>query len=160
MILTTYGREQRIARDDVALVGDVDDRATRVLIALGDVVDGVDQRDVGDRELRVVALAREGREIDDGDVGLRPRRAGTIEHLAVEALAEHVHGVGHLEQPGAPCFGHAGIAAALAQRIPHVLRQHGSLLCDTATRGIDDALANQAAIGAGHARFFLVLAAR
>ncbi len=74
--LDDVGREQRVLRDDVAFVRHVDDRAAEELVALGDVVHRVDEADVGDRELRVVALAGEGREIHDGDVGLGPRRAG------------------------------------------------------------------------------------
>ena len=71
--------------------------------------------DVGDGELRVVALAREGGQVHDGDVGLGPGRAGPVEHLAVHALAEHIHRVGHLQQPraaprAATCRGRARAA--------------------------------------------------
>src|SRR3546814_5450086 len=65
--LDHVGREQRVLGDDVAFVRHVDDRTAQELVALGDVVDGVDERDVGNRELGVVALAREGGQVHDGD---------------------------------------------------------------------------------------------
>mmetsp|Transcript_26299 Transcript_26299/g.62388 ORF Transcript_26299/g.62388 Transcript_26299/m.62388 type:complete len:276 (+) Transcript_26299:192-1019(+) len=103
--LHDVGREQRVLGDDVAFVRHVDDRPTQELVALGDVVHRVDETDVRDRELRVVALARERGEVHDGDVGLGPGRAGPIEHLAVDALAKHIHRVRHLQQARAAHLG-------------------------------------------------------
>src|SRR3546814_14469799 len=72
----------------------------------------------------VLALAREGGQVHDGDVRLGPRRAGPVEHLAVHVLAEHIHGVGHLQQPCAPHLRQRGVAGALAQRVAHIAREH------------------------------------
>ena len=157
--LDHVGREQRVLRDDVAFVRHVDDRAAQELVAFGDVVNGVDERDVGNRELGVVALAREGGQVHDGDVRLGPRRAGPVEHLAVHALAEHIHGVGHLQQPCAPHLRQRGVAGALAQRVAHIAREHRAFVRHAMLGRIENALADQAAVGACHARFFFVLAA-
>ena len=158
--LDHIGRQQRVLGDDVTFVGHVQDGTTQELVALGDVVHGADQRDVGDRELGVVAFAGVGRQIDDGDVGLRPGCAGTIEHLAVGALAEHVHRIGHFQQAGAPNLRQRGIAAALAQRVAYIPCEHRTMFSHTTLGGIQNALADQRTIGAGHAGLFLVLAAR
>jgi hypothetical protein len=128
----------------VTFVGHVDDRPPQVLVALGDVVHRADQADVGDGELRVVAFAGVCRQIDQGDVGLGPRRAVTVEHLAVRALAEHVHCVRHLQQPHAAHLGQRRVLATGAQRVAHVARENGALFATTSTvamfGGVEDAL--------------------
>ncbi len=88
--------------DDVPLIGDLDDGPALELVAFGDVVHGVQQRDVGDPELGGVAFARVSREIHHGEVGFRPGRAFAIEHLAVGTHAEHLHGFRHFGQARAP----------------------------------------------------------
>ena len=95
----------------MAFVGHIDDRPAQVLVALGDVVHRADQADIRDGELRVVALARIGRQIDQGDVSLGPWRAVAVEHLAVRALAEHVHRIGHLQQSHAAHLGQRRVLA-------------------------------------------------
>src|SRR3546814_3776376 len=57
-------------------------------------------------------------------VRLGPRRAGPVEHLAVHVLAEHIHGVGHLQQPCAPHLRQRGVAGALEQRVAHIAREN------------------------------------
>lgn len=145
--------------DDVPLIGDLDDGPALELVAFGDVVHGVQQRDVGDPELGGVAFARVSREIHHGEIGFRPGRAFAIEHLAVGTHAEHLHGFRHFGQPCAPFWRGAIAPGGLVERIAHVLGQYRAVRGGAGPGRRQDRLADGAAIGTGQARVFLLFAA-
>ncbi|MPM85571.1 hypothetical protein SDC9_132652 [bioreactor metagenome] len=75
-------------------------------------------------------------------------------------MAEHVHRVRHLQQPHAPRLGQRRVLAARAQRVAHVAREHRARFGHTVFGSVEDALADQRAIGPRHPGFLLIFAAR
>lgn len=113
--------EEGILGDYVSLVGDVHDGTAQALVALGNVVDGIQQRDVCDRKFGVLALAGERGEIHDRDIDLGPGTAGTIKKLAIGILTEDVHGVRHLGEADAADLGEYPVPASCLKGIPDAL---------------------------------------
>ncbi|MNV34882.1 hypothetical protein D3C71_1263160 [compost metagenome] len=142
----------------MALVGDHDDRSAQVLIALGKVVHGVHQADVADGHLCLIAFTSVSGEIDNGHIALGPRRAFAIEQFTLETLAKQVDGLAHFLGTLTTLLRQVRVSGDVQQGVAHVAGQYLATRRDTGLRRIENALADQAAIGSTQARLFLGLA--
>ncbi len=143
----------------MALVGDHDDRSAQVLVAFGKVVHGVHQADVADGHLRLVAFASIGGEVNNGHIALGPGRAFAIEQFTLETLAKQLDGLTHFLGTLAAFLRQVRVSGDAQQGVAHVAGQYLATRRDTDLCRIEDALADQTAIGPAQAGFFLGLAA-
>jgi hypothetical protein len=90
--------------------------------------DRIDQRNLGNGKLCVVAFACVGGEIHNCDIGFRPGSAGAIKHFTVSALAKHINSIGHFQQPCAANIRQACIFSEFAQGVAHMASEDW-LLC-------------------------------
>src|SRR5690606_21835022 len=89
--------KQGIGGNDVALIGQHDDRASLVLVLFREVVNSHHDGGIGNRQLSVVTLTGECRQIDNGYICIRPRLTVRVENLALESITEQPQGLSHLK---------------------------------------------------------------
>ena len=81
----TTHRANELAIEDGIVTGQL---VQPVLIAFGDVIDPVQATDHRDRQVRLIAFAGEGRQINHRDIRLGPGLSGRIKHLPIEPITK------------------------------------------------------------------------